>query len=74
MQRPDIAGRGIANPLAAILSFEMALRWSFGRTAEANRLFAAVGAALNAGARTADLGGALSTHAMGDAVLAGLAG
>ena len=66
---PDIAGQGVANPLAAILSFEMALRWSFGRADAADRLFAAVERALNAGARTPDLGGALSTRAMGDAVL-----
>ena len=69
---PDIAGKGIANPLAAILSFEMALRWSFGQADVADRLFAAVGASLADGARTADLGGALGTRAMGDAVLAHL--
>ena len=66
---PDIAGQGVANPLAAILSFEMALRWSLGRGAEADRLFAAVEAALAGGARTRDLGGSLSTVEMGDAVL-----
>ena len=69
---PDIAGQGLANPLAAILSFEMALRWSLGRTSEADRLYAAVTAALDGGARTRDLGGMLSTAQMGDAVLAGL--
>ncbi|CAN5342895.1 3-isopropylmalate dehydrogenase [soil metagenome] len=69
---PDIAGKGVANPLAAILSFEMALRWSFGRGDVADRLFAAVTRALDAGARTGDLGGTLSTVAMGDAVLAQL--
>ena len=69
---PDIAGQGVANPLAAILSFEMALRWSLGRGAEADRLFAAVEAALAAGARTRDIGGALSTAEMGDAVLKAL--
>ena len=69
---PDIAGQGVANPLAAILSFEMALRWSLGRGAEADRLFAAVEAALAAGARTRDLGGSLSTVEMGDAVLRAL--
>lgn len=66
---PDIAGKGLANPCAAILSLEMALRWSLGRTEAADRLFAAVDAALNAGARTADLGGNLSTRQMGDAIL-----
>ena len=70
---PDIAGKGVANPLAAILSFEMALRWSLGRAADADRLFAAVEKALANGARTPDLGGALSTAQMGDAVLAALA-
>jgi 3-isopropylmalate dehydrogenase len=69
---PDIAGKGVANPLAAILSFEMALRWSFGRGDVADKLFAAVTRALDAGARTADLGGSLGTVAMGDAVLAEL--
>jgi len=70
---PDIAGQGVANPLAAILSFEMALRWSLDRKAEADRLYAAVSGALAGGARTRDLGGALSTVQMGDAVLAALA-
>ena len=69
---PDIAGQGLANPLAAILSFEMALRWSLDRPAEADRLFAAVERALKNGARTRDLGGVLSTAQMGDAVLAAL--
>jgi len=70
---PDIAGKGVANPLAAILSFEMALRWSLERADLADRLFAAVQSALEAGAKTRDLGGALSTREMGDAVIAALA-
>ena len=69
---PDIAGQGIANPLAAILSFEMALRWSLARPDLADRLFAAVNGALESGARTPDLGGMLTTAQMGDAVLAEL--
>lgn len=69
---PDIAGQGVANPLAAILSFEMALRWSLGQAAAADTLLAAVKAALENGARTRDLGGDLTTSQMGDAVLAGL--
>ncbi len=69
---PDIAGQGVANPIAAILSFEMALRWSLGRDDAANRLFGAVTRALDGGARTRDLGGTLSTVAMGDAVIAAL--
>jgi len=52
---PDIAGRGIANPLAAILSFGMALRFSFGDEAAARRLEAAVAHVLATGLRTADL-------------------
>ena len=69
---PDIAGKGLANPLAAILSFEMALRWSLDRAADADRLFAAVEKALADGARTPDLGGQMSTAQMGDAVIAAL--
>jgi 3-isopropylmalate dehydrogenase len=69
---PDIAGKGVANPLAAILSLEMALRWSLDRADLADALYAAVGKALESGARTRDLGGALSTIEMGDAVLAQL--
>jgi 3-isopropylmalate dehydrogenase len=71
---PDIAGQGAANPLAAILSFEMALRWSLERADLADSLAAAVKRALDGGARTRDLGGELSTAQMGDAVLAALAG
>ncbi|HEY7798684.1 MAG TPA: isocitrate/isopropylmalate family dehydrogenase, partial [Hyphomonadaceae bacterium] len=66
---PDIAGKGLANPCAAILSLEMVMRWSLNRPDAADRIFKAVDAALNAGARTADLGGKLSTRQMGDAIL-----
>lgn len=69
---PDIAGKGVANPLAAILSLEMALRWSLDQVALADIVLAAVTAALNGGAKTPDLGGTLSTSAMGEAVLAQL--
>lgn len=69
---PDIAGQGKANPCAAILSLEMALRWSLGRADAADKLFAAVGRALEAGARTGDIGGSMSTTEMGDAVIAAL--
>jgi 3-isopropylmalate dehydrogenase len=69
---PDIAGKGLANPLAAILSFEMALRWSLGQVEAADVLLGAVKAALDGGARTRDLGGSLSTVEMGDAVLSKL--
>ncbi len=73
---PDIAGRGVANPLAAILSAAMLLRHSLGREADAARVERAVRAALAAGHRTADLARAgerpIGTAAMGDAVLAAL--
>ncbi len=66
---PDIAGQGLANPCAAILSLEMALRYSLDRPDAADAVFAAVNTALELGARTADLGGDLTTAKMGDAVL-----
>ncbi len=69
---PDIAGQGVANPLAAILSFAMALRWSLGMPDLADRVATAVEAALGSGARTRDLGGVLTSAEMGDAVLAAL--
>ncbi|MDB5432594.1 MAG: 3-isopropylmalate dehydrogenase [Caulobacter sp.] len=69
---PDIAGKGWANPLAAILSFEMALRWSLGRAEIADRVLAAVKRALDDGARTRDLGGRMGTAEMGDAMLKAL--
>ncbi len=69
---PDIAGQGKANPCAAILSAAMMLRYSLDMAGAADRIENAVGAAINAGARTADLGGNFSTRAMGDAVLAQL--
>ena len=70
---PDIAGQGKANPCAAILSAAMMLRHSLGMPDAADRIEAAVAAAILGGARTPDLGGTLSTRAMGDAVLANLA-
>lgn len=69
---PDIAGEGKANPCAAILSLEMAFRWSLGRAEAADKLFAAVGRALEDGARTGDIGGSMSTTEMGDAIIAAL--
>jgi len=76
---PDIAGQGKANPIACILSFAMALRYSFDQGAEADRLEKAVETVLADGLRTADLmgpeGGApVSTRQMGDAVVAALDG
>ena len=69
---PDIAGQGKANPLATILSAAMMLRYSLGQSQAADRVEAAVAAALADGARTPDLGGSMSTRQMGDAVLAAL--
>jgi len=69
---PDIAGQGLANPCATILSMEMALRWSLGLPELADKLFDGVGRALENGARTRDIGGTLSTREMGDAVIAAL--
>ncbi|MEM6384658.1 MAG: 3-isopropylmalate dehydrogenase [Pseudomonadota bacterium] len=74
---PDIAGQGKANPIACILSFAMALRYSFDQGDEAARLETAVNAVLADGLRTADLLGQqgvapVSTAEMGDAVLAKL--
>jgi len=69
---PDIAGKGIANPCAAILSLALALRHSLEAPQAADRVEGAVEAALAAGARTRDLGGGLSCAEMGAAIRAGL--
>jgi 3-isopropylmalate dehydrogenase len=69
---PDIAGKGVANPMATILSAAMLLRHSFGLEAEAARIEAAVAQALADGFRGGDLGGSHGTSAIGDAVLARL--
>ena len=74
---PDIAGQGKANPIACILSFAMALRYSFDQGAEAERLEKAIETVLADGVRTADLLGEegvtpVSTSGMGDAILAAL--
>ena len=69
---PDIAGKGIANPLATILSAAMLLRHGLGREEEAAAIEAAVDAALEDGLRTADLGGAAGSAEATRAVLAKL--
>ncbi|MDP4032483.1 MAG: isocitrate/isopropylmalate family dehydrogenase, partial [Pseudorhodobacter sp.] len=74
---PDITGKGLANPIATILSFAMALRYSFDLGAEAARLEKAVEKVLADGVRTADLmgpdgGEPVSTSGMGDAIVAAL--
>ncbi|MFZ5895702.1 MAG: 3-isopropylmalate dehydrogenase [Myxococcota bacterium] len=71
---PDIAGKGICNPVGTILSGAMLLRHSLGLEKEAAAVETAVERALGKGARTKDLGGErpLSTSGMGDAVVAEL--
>ncbi len=74
---PDIMGKGLANPSASILSFAMALRYSFDQGEEATRLEQAVEKVLASGVRTADLmqadgGKPVSTSEMGDAIIAEL--
>lgn len=74
---PDIAGQGKANPCACILSFAMALRYSFDQGAEADRVETAVEKVLADGVRTGDLmqagdGTPATTAEMGDAILAAL--
>jgi 3-isopropylmalate dehydrogenase len=75
---PDIAGQGIANPLASILSVAMLLRYSLGLEAEARSIEAAVDAALGAGYRTKDImqeGKRLvGTREMGDTIVERLTG
>jgi 3-isopropylmalate dehydrogenase len=67
---PDIAGKGIANPLGTIGSAAMLLRWSLGELAAADALDAAIEAVLDAGLRTPDLGGSATTEQVTEAVAA----
>jgi 3-isopropylmalate dehydrogenase len=69
---PDIAGRGIANPIATCLSAAMMLRHSLGAAEGADRIDAAVDSVLAGGARTRDLGGDLDTAAVRDRLLTAL--
>jgi 3-isopropylmalate dehydrogenase len=69
---PDIAGQGIANPLAMFLSAALMFRHGLGREAEASALESAVDRALDQGLRTRDLGGTASTAEATQAVLAHL--
>ncbi|UCH18595.1 MAG: 3-isopropylmalate dehydrogenase [Burkholderiales bacterium] len=75
---PDIAGQGIANPLATILSAAMMLRYSLNQPEAAGRIERAVDAVLSAGLRTADIWSPnttkVGTREMGDAVVAALRG
>jgi 3-isopropylmalate dehydrogenase len=68
---PDIAGKGIANPVATILSAAMMLEW-VGLTDAADCINRAVETVLAEGHLTADLGGAVSTTAMGDLIVSAL--
>lgn len=74
---PDIAGKGVANPLATILSAAMLLRYSLGRAQQADRIEDAVKRVLAQGYRTADIVTPgckqVGTREMGDAVIAALA-
>jgi 3-isopropylmalate dehydrogenase len=73
---PDIAGKGVANPLATILSAAMMLRYSFDQEAAARRIETAVSKVLARGLRTADIAlpgeATVGTREMGDAVVSAL--
>jgi 3-isopropylmalate dehydrogenase len=75
---PDIAGKGVANPLATILSAAMMLRFSLNQAAAADRIESAVKAVLTAGLRTPDIYSEgttkVGTREMGDAVVAAITG
>ncbi|HTP52752.1 MAG TPA: 3-isopropylmalate dehydrogenase [Anaeromyxobacteraceae bacterium] len=66
---PDIAGKGIANPVGTVLSAALLLRHSLGLATEAAAIEAAVDRAVTDGCRTVDLGGRLGTRAMADEIL-----
>jgi len=73
---PDIAGQGIANPIAQILSAAMMLKYSFGMNEAHDRIFAAISTVLDQGYRTADIASpgttTIGTDAMGDRIAAGV--
>ncbi|MDP4301623.1 3-isopropylmalate dehydrogenase [Leptothrix discophora] len=75
---PDIAGQGVANPLATILSAAMMLRYSLNQPEAADRIESAVSAVLSTGLRTGDIWSEgtqrVGTREMGDAVVAALVG
>jgi 3-isopropylmalate dehydrogenase len=75
---PDIAGQGVANPIAMIASFGMALRYSFDRGREADLIDQAIAAALARGLRTADIKSegttVVGTRQMGEAIIAEMEG
>jgi 3-isopropylmalate dehydrogenase len=72
---PDIAGKGVANPCAQVLSAALMLRYSFGLEKPASRIEAAVRRAVTSGTRTSDIafgGSSVGTRAMTDAIIAAL--
>jgi 3-isopropylmalate dehydrogenase len=73
---PDIAGKGLANPIATLASFGMALRYSFGLGEVADRLDTAISSVLEEGLRTRDIASpgqnAVSTSEMGSAIIAAM--
>lgn len=69
---PDIAGKGIVNPVAAILSVAMMLQYSLNKPAEAKAVETAVRNVIEAGISTGDIGGKSTTKQVGDAVAAEL--
>jgi 3-isopropylmalate dehydrogenase len=73
---PDIAGKGIANPIATIASFAMALRYSFDQGGTADLIEAAIASVLDQGLRTADIAQdgcrTVGTAEMGEAIVAAL--
>ena len=73
---PDIAGKGVANPIATILSFAMALKYSLDLDKESNNLEKAVHSVLDEGLRTKDIlskgSKEVSTSEMGDAIISKL--
>jgi len=69
---PDIAGKGIANPVGTILSSAMLLRHSLRLEAEAASIEKAVDESITDGARTVDVGGKLNTRQMADEIIARL--
>jgi len=74
---PDIAGQGIANPIAMIASFAMCLRYSFGMIEDADQIDTAIASVLDQGKRTGDIMSdgctQVATEEMGDAIIAELA-
>lgn len=71
---PDISGKGIVNPIAAILSMAMLLRYSLNLPSEAKLVEEAVRKTIDSGVKTVDIGGKASTSQVGDAIAKELTG